>query len=98
MIYIAQDINADMGEVLNEVQCNKLEYMLSCIQHYEEVERNRNKQEAAIVLLDKERKMWDAEFLNCTVDKRQKSKGKVIYRLLFKVKKRERQMDSYKVK
>ena len=56
MKYIMQNINAFTGEVLRESYYEDLNQMIACIQHNENVEKNRDNTQSTIVLMDSEKK------------------------------------------
>lgn len=91
MKYILQTVNVYTGDILgvNNLISNYTQ-LKQCIKGYEDVERNRNGNHSDIVLLDSEKRMWDAEYVIYTVDESKMDEGVIIYNALFKVKSREK--------
>lgn len=94
MKYIMRHINAFTGEVLRESDYGDFSQTMACIKHYEEVEKNSDKNQDTIVLIDSDMKLWDAEYINYFINESQIHKGVIIYMALFKVRKRVKQVNS----
>ena len=104
MKYIMQYVNVYSNEVMREVVHNNTAHIFNCIQGFENAEKNRetfknklNKKDI-MVLIDSNRKMWDAEYLSYRVNEDEKNDGMIYYRLHFKVRIREVQINFDKIK
>lgn len=98
MKYIMHNINAYTGEVLREMNYGDLTQTMACIEHYENVEKNRDKNQTTIVLLDNDKKLWDAKYLGYSIDESNKHEGIIIYISFFKVRLRPQKVNFNKVK
>lgn len=85
MKYIMRNINAFTGEVLKEMNYGDLTQTMACIEHYENVEKNRDKNQATIVLIDGEKNMWNAEYIGYSIDESKMHEGVIIYISFFEV-------------
>lgn len=98
MKYIMQNINAYTGELLREMNYGDFSQTMACIEYYEKVKKNRDKNEATIVLIDSEKKMWDAEYIGYSIDESKMHEGIIIYISFFKVRLRPQKVHFDKVK
>lgn len=84
MKYIIRNINAYTGEVLKEMQYDDLNQMVSCVEHYENIEKNRDENHATIVVVDGEKRIWDAEYIGYLIDEGKMNEGIMICISLLK--------------